>query len=385
MNAVGRVEALIRALRRNMELTSFLSRRRRAALGFHNPNAQRPVRRSVFKEEFDFVDVGPDIEKDSNDGGDDNEGRMLSVNDVAELPLLNTTKEAATSPTSPPQPQPQHIPIITNEDSNIISGTLNANTAWLRERLSNLLPPESLLPHETTQCQSQSEQDAEMGKKRSAKQARHRQAKIGAGSGEQPSMPSAPVPETPRGPDTTQTAVPAIGPKVKPVIEDPVTDLLKTIAAEMVGSRTIVPETIAPEPTGPSNDTQPTKDKLIVGPQLFQIVTDIGIFTKWKREDFLNLNRNDLLVFVHLYCRDKMPTADDVFCQVRRVFFDDVYEKYYWISWVRDIILTFLRSSAAAEMAGEDAIAALKVAAEDAEFLGTLAPEFKALCQERFA
>ncbi|KAK6518264.1 hypothetical protein TWF506_005424 [Arthrobotrys conoides] len=384
------VKDLIRAFKRNMEFTNIFSRRRRTASGAENPNAERRVRKSVFTERFDLTDFGrPDLETDNNhEHTCGKKEETLDVDDVAELPLLQTTEDAATPPASQPQPQPLPLPlsIITNEDPNIISGTFSTNTAWLRENLPDLLPPEFFLPHEIIQSQSQSEKEAEMGKKKSTSQAaRRQQAKIAKGANEKSSMPATPTPHPQKGPDATQGPAPSVEAKDKQAVQDHITSLLKTTVPKTTGSGAKVAESVTPGAAGPSSGTQPAKEILVVDPELFDVVTDIGVFTKWKRSDFLNLTRNDLLVFIHLYSRDKLPKAEDTDGQVRRVFFNEVYGKYYWISWVRDIIIAFLRNPSATEMAGEETLATLKVAAEDIDFLEHLAPEFKGLCQERLA
>ncbi|KAF3117678.1 hypothetical protein TWF103_004359 [Orbilia oligospora] len=351
-----RVKLLIGAFKKNMGLTNPFARRRRATSQTGSPDAEGRVRKSVFAERFDLTDLGgPDLETDNNHGhGSDDEEGELNTGDVAELPVLNTAAETATFPTSQPQPQPPSI--ITSEDPNIISGIFNTNTAWLRENLSDILPPEAFLPHGITQSQLKSEQDGKMGKNKTAKQAaRRKHVKAAAEVSQQSSMPSTPAPETPTKPDVPKGPASGVEAKDEQSAQDP-----------RIG-------------------TQPAKGGLIVDPKLFGLVTDIGIFTRWKRQDFLNLSRNDLLVFIHLYRRDMMPTAKHNFGQVRRIFFNEIYGEYYWISWVRDIVLAFLRSSSAAELAGEETVATLKTAAEDVDFLGKLAPEFKALCLERLA
>ncbi|KAF3169514.1 hypothetical protein EYR41_005759 [Orbilia oligospora] len=378
-----RVKVLIGAFKKNMGLTIPFSRRRRATSQTGSPNAEGRVRKSAFAERFDLTDFGgPDLETDNNHshGSDKKEGE-LNTGDVAELLVLNTAAETATFPTSQPQPQPPSI--ITSEDPNIISGIFNTNTAWLRENLSDILPPEAFLPHGITQSQLKSEQDTKMGKKKTAKQAaRRKHVKAAAEVSQQSSTPSTPAPETSTKPDVPKGPASNGEAKDEQSAQDPSIGPQNIIASPTVGSGTKFPETTS---TNPSSGTQPAKDSLIVDPKLFGLVTDIGIFTRWKQQDFLNLSRNDLLVFIHLYRRDMMPTAKHNFGQVRRIFFNEVYGEYYWISWVRDIVLAFLRSSSAAELAGEETVATLKTAAEDVDFLGKLAPEFKALCLERLA
>ncbi|KAF3318936.1 hypothetical protein TWF173_005346 [Orbilia oligospora] len=378
-----RVKDLIGALKRNMGITNLFSRRRRATSQTGSPNAEGRVRKSAFAERFDLTDFGgPDLETDNNHShGSDNEEGELNTGDVAELPALNTAAGAATFPTSQPQPQPPSI--ITSEDPNIISGIFNTNTAWLRENLSDILPPESFLPYGITQYQLEPEQDAKMGKNKTAKQAaRRKHAKAAAEASQKSSMQSTQAPEAPTKPDVPKGPASNVKAKDEQSAQDPSIGPQNIIASPTIGSGTKFPETAS---TNSSNGTQPAKDSLIVDPKLFGLVTDIGIFTRWKRQDFLSLSRNDLLVFIHLYRRDMMPTGKNNFGQVRRIFFNEVYGEYYWISWVRDIILAFLRSSSAIELAGEETVATLKTAAEDVDFLGKLAPEFKALCLERLA
>ncbi|KAF3192551.1 hypothetical protein TWF788_000162 [Orbilia oligospora] len=381
-----RVKDLIGAFKRNMGLTNLFSRRRRAISQTGRPSAEERVRKSAFTECFNLTDFGgSDLETDNNYSyGSDNEcikEGELNIGDVAELPLLKTAAETTIFPTSQPQPQP--LSIVTSEDPNIISGTFNTNTAWLRENLSDILPPESFLPHAITKSQLRSEQDTKMGKKKTAKQAaRRKHGKAAAEASQQSSMPSTPAPETPTKPDVPKGPASNVKAKDEQGVQDPSIGPGNIIASPTVGSGTKFPEASS---TNQSSGAQPAKDNLIVDPKLFSLVTDIGIFTKWKRQDFLNLSRNDLLVFIHIYRRDMVPTAKHNFGQVRRIFFNEVYGEYYWISWVRDIILAFLQSSSAIEMAGEDTVATLKTAAEDVNFLGKLAPEFKALCLERLA
>ncbi|KAK6501305.1 hypothetical protein TWF481_009146 [Arthrobotrys musiformis] len=381
------VENILRALSNNLDLTILLARRRET-LAAHGASPGGPARQSVFTERFDLV----------SDDDDDNklEEETRETNDAVEVLSIDTAGDAATSPTSQPrpqhQPQHQHQPrplstIIEEEDEegqNIISGSFTANTAWLKENIPDLVPPGSFLPHKITKSESDSEENTTMGKQKTAKQAHRKAAKTAAKATRQQSPPppndskEADITQIP-GPDTESNTDPGV-----PADPEAIQTLLQTVSLGGASSGPNVPEIIALGAAGPSSDTEPVAEQLVVDEQLLRAITDLGVFTKWRRDQFLDLSRNDLLVFIHIYRRDKMPKPSDKLGEVKRIFFDHVYGKYYWISWVRDIILRYLKSPAA-EMVDEDTIITLKAGADDLGFLEALAPEFKALCQERFA
>ncbi|KAK6347965.1 hypothetical protein TWF718_005785 [Orbilia javanica] len=389
-----RVENFVGALR-DMQFKNPLLRRKRARLSKIDSGAGGRTRKSIFQELFDYTD-----EEAANKGNSNGDGSSGGKKE----PPLNTTKETTAS--SPSQHQPP--PIIIHEDQTIVSGTFNTNYAWLRENIPDLFSSESFLSHENSEPQNV--QESNMGKRKTSKQAHRKQPKASANPDEKSSTQSTPVPGTPKTPDTTKAAAPDVGPNSKlaierhnallraiavaagvapsdkPATKEPIAFLAQNVPQDANRTpETSTSGTAAPEARRQVSDTRPTKDQLTVDSKLFEPVTDIGIFTKWKREEFLSLSRNELLVFIHLHCREKMPTAEASLGRVRRIFFNEVYPKHYWISWVRDVVLAFLRNPAATELAGKETINKLKIAAEDIDFLEALAPELKALCQERFS
>ncbi|KAK6358035.1 hypothetical protein TWF730_007389 [Orbilia blumenaviensis] len=359
-------EAFLKAVQENMNIGSSSSSKN-LGLKSDETKAKKVVRASAFKEEFRASGSGkPSLQH----GGV--KDRSLVVDDVGKL--VEEAQELPPSTTSQSGP----LSIIDNDDPNIISGVFHPTSAWLKQNLPDLISPVYFPSIES----SQREQDTTMGKQKVAKQAhRKRVAKPstkntpGTSLHEQPISPPI-TPNTPQELTTSQSATPKPDQKTEPDEKDPIAAILQAIAPEAFGSTAIEPDVSTTVPKPSNGGTQPAKDQLVVDQDIFKLVTDIGIFTKWKREEFLNLNRNEMLVFIHLYARDQMPTTEDSLGKVRRAFFTHVYDKFYWVSWVRDAILFFL-GNPAAEMLPEEDISILNAAAEDLDFLEWMAPEFK--------
>ncbi|KAK6532439.1 hypothetical protein TWF281_006628 [Arthrobotrys megalospora] len=366
-------EDIVRGVRRRMNLSELLFNRKGQESEPVPPAAGKRVRVSAFKEEFGSSDG----EKPSLGNGHGEKETPQARDEEALLHQYNETVDATTE---------QSPSAITSEDSNIIAGLFQTNTVWLEQNLPGLLPSHPFPPYEP----AESEQDIIMGKK-TARQAHRKQMRTAAKTTQPPSSPTPTISEASKAPEVPKSAISKTepGPKVRSAAQGLNTTALKTVAsgstfleAAGFGSATFEPPSASAAST---SIFQPAKDQLVVNRQLFDLVSDIGIFTRWKRDDFhINLGRNELLVFIHLYAPRWMPTVDDDLRQVRKVFFDHVYPKYYWICWVRDAIMWIIRYPAP-EMISEEDIATLKIAADDVNFLEWMAPEFKARSQAHYA
>ncbi|EPS43645.1 hypothetical protein H072_2410 [Dactylellina haptotyla CBS 200.50] len=122
---------------------------------------------------------------------------------------------------------------------------------------------------------------------------------------------------------------------------------------------------------------------IIINRDLFDMITDISIFARWKKSKFCALDNNSLRAFIYTWAREELPTFDESRINLIDVFIVHVYQKQFWPAWVRQAIFFCIREPHNENLKWQD-VSELRKAADDLEFLALLAPHFKAKAEAAF-